>query len=92
MKKIIYIIVIVLGLGGAIVMGYMVIRGNSHGIPSITMPTEGVSQPAANYQILPYGHDLDFKKVEEYNKNKILFPYPKVSPSEIGAAAGSMME
>jgi 5-methylcytosine-specific restriction endonuclease McrBC regulatory subunit McrC len=71
-------------------MGYLVYRGSTQGLPSIET-TPGVADNNA-YQILPYGKDLDFQKVEDYNKNKILFPYPKVSPSEIGASSTSMME
>ena len=90
MKKFIYLIIIIIGLGGALVMGYLVYKGSTQGLPSTEVAT---STPDSNaYQILPYGRDLDFQKVEEYNKNKILFPYPKVTPSEIGTSSTSMME
>lgn len=89
MKRTISLIVIIIGLGGAIVMGYMVFRGDSQGLPAEeSAPVEDNS----NYQILPFGKQLNFQKIEKYNKNKMLFPYPKVAPTEIGAASEAMME
>ena len=90
MKKTIYLIVIIIALGGAIVMGYMVFSGSTQGLPSLesTVP----NADSSNYQILPFGKDLNFEKVEQYNKNKILFPYPQVTPAEIGAGSGTLME
>ena len=91
MKKTIYLIVIIIGLGGALVMGYMYLRGGSEGVPTAEVASVDTSE-ASNLQILPFGKELDFKKLEQYNKNKILFPYPKVTPPEIGAGPGTMME
>lgn len=90
MKKIIYIVIIVIGLGGAALMAYFALFGNSSSKQSAgsTTTTDLGSTTQAQLpdaSILPLGNTLDFSKIQSFNKDYTFFPYPKVSPSEIGA-------
>ncbi len=73
MKKVITIIVVVLALGGAVYFAYS----------AFNTPSDPSSKPVVS-SILPFGTSLDFKLLSEFNKTNRIFPYPKVSPSEIG--------
>ncbi len=95
MKKTILTAIIVIGFGGALVMGFLAWRNSNPG--SDTAPlvnTNGANLPGVTNTggpggspisaILPEGTSLEFGKVKLYNDSGFLFPYPKVSPSEIG--------
>lgn len=88
MKKSIYIGVIVIALGGAVLMGYMAFSGGG------SQGTEGtqIESSAQVYNILPQGKDLDFGPVVEYNERSFFFPYPQVSPAEVGQVLGNIIE
>lgn len=84
MKKIISFVVIVIALGAAIVLGYLALSKNS--------PAGADPAPATTSAVLPEGTKLDFNAVQSYNKDGRLFPYPKVSPEEIGASSNSLVK
>ncbi len=87
MKKSLYIAIIVIALGGAAVMGYMAFFGGD------TTTTEiQIENSAQVYNILPKGKDLDFSSVEKFNNQKSFFPYPQVTPGEIGQVLGNIIE
>jgi hypothetical protein len=88
MKRTIYIAVIVIALGGAAVMAYMAFfSGGSGGGGEVVIETE-----AQVYNILPEGKELDFTEVSKFNQEGRLFPYPQVTPSEIGQVLGNIIE
>lgn len=92
MKKIIYIVVIVIALGGAIVMGYMAFFGADSNTSS-SLDTGSTSPTSSSpVSILPYGDRLDFSSLKKYNRANIIFPYPKVNLSEIGKGIGQIMQ
>lgn len=73
MKKIVTIIIVVLALGGAIYFAYSAFN---------TSTTSTKTAPAST--ILPFGTSFDFTALSNFNKTNRLFPYPKVTPAEIG--------
>lgn len=99
MKKTIYIIVIVLGLGGAIVMLYLTWQ-NRLGAPgpapsSSTIQVNsgaGASGGSSSNSILPHGRNLDFTTLKNFNRDNRFFNYPQVNPSEIGKNLPNLME
>jgi hypothetical protein len=89
MKKILYTIVIIVALGGALVMGYLAFFGDDTSVA--TDPT--LSQSGAPvYNILPHGRSFDFNTVKNFNRDGRLFPYPEVTPAEIGVTLNNLME
>ncbi len=84
MKKIVSFIIIVVALGAAIVLGYLALSKND--TSSTTTPAAPVST------VLPEGAKLDFNNVQSYNKDGRLFPYPVVTPAEIGTQSNSLVE
>ncbi len=88
MKKYIYIAIIVIALGGAALMGYMAFSGGS-GSTSSGIQIESSAQV---YNILPNGSDLDFSTLSKFNDQNLFFPYPQVSPSEVGQVLGNIIE
>ena len=89
MKRTLYIIMIVIGLGGAVVMGYMAMTSSSD---SGEVAVEGTASAPQAYNILPYGDDLNFDTLENFNKDHRLYPYPKVNPAEVGKPLGVIIE
>lgn len=88
MKKTIYIVIIVIALGGAAIMAYMAFfSGSSNGGGEVMIEKE-----AQVYNILPEGKNLDFSSVTEFNQQGRLYPYPQVTPSEIGQVLGNIIE
>lgn len=88
MKKSIYIAIIVIALGGAALMGYMAFSGGgSSGGEGIV-----IESSAQVYNILPNGKDLDFDTLKSYNDQNLFFPYPQVTPSEVGQVLGNIIE
>ena len=88
MKKIFFTIIIVVGLGGALVMGYMAMQSGS----STPDSSETSTPKSPKSSILPEGTELDFDKVSDFNKGKTVFPYPKVIPLEIGVGLPNIVE
>ena len=88
MKKTLLTIIIVVGFGGAIVMGYLAFSGDS----SSSNPVVVEDIQSSDFGILPNGTSLDFKKLEEFNDTGRLYPFPKVSPTEVGSNIGTMTE
>lgn len=89
MKRTLYIIVIVIGLGGALVMGYLAMTsGDSPGSDSII---EAGANPQV-YNILPKGKSLDFGTLENFNKDNRLYPYPQVNTTEVGKNLGNLID
>lgn len=88
MKKILLIIIVIVGLGGALIMGYMAMQSSD--TPASTTSTTS-SKPLKS-TILPEGTELDLDKVKDFNKDRLMFPYPKVSPTEIGVVLPSIVE
>ncbi len=88
MKRTLYIIVIVIALGGAAVMGYMALTSG----PTITSTDETSTSDQAVYNILPQGKTLDFDTIKNFNKDERLFPYPQVNSAEIGTTLGNLIE
>lgn len=86
MKKTILTIIIIAGIGGAIIMAYLALTGDSSDAGNEQ------SSRAKNSGILPNGTSLDFKKLEEFNDTGRLYPFPKVSPTEVGSNIGTMTE
>lgn len=89
MKKTLYIAIIVIALGGAAVMGYMAFMGGGSSVEEVVV-VEGES--SASYNILPEGKTLDFNTIENFNKDGRMFPYPVVSPAEVGQVLGNIIE
>lgn len=87
MKNIIYIIILVIGLGGALVIGYMAFFGNQ----ATTFKTT-VDAGDQIYNILPEGKTLDFSTVRNFNKDRRIFNFPKVNPVEIGQPLNNLIE
>lgn len=86
MKKIIYIIILVIGLGGAIVLGYVAFFGGQ----SATVDTS--TGGAQTYNILPEGKTLDFSTVKNFNKDGRIFNFPQVNSAEIGQSLTNLIE
>lgn len=84
MKKIISFIIIVIALGAAIVLGYLALTKN---VPEST----GLAGAPAS-TILPNGTELEFNEVQSYNKDGRLFPYPVVTPAEIGTQTNTLVK
>lgn len=82
MKKLFTIIITIAALIGAIVLGYSALKKKEQASPQPAPPAS---------TILPYGTNLDFQDIEEFNKASRLFPYPKVTPPEIGTAPSSLV-
>lgn len=89
MKKTIYIIIIVIALGGALVMGYMAMTASPATEEGGMVTNTG--GPAV-YNILPEGKSLEFGSIKNFNKDNRLFPYPTVNTSEIGKDLSSIIE
>jgi hypothetical protein len=89
MKRTLYIIVIVVGLGGALVMGYLAMTSSPD---SGEIVVEGTTTTSEAYNILPYGDDLNFETLENFNKDHRLYPYPEVNPAEVGKPLGVIIE
>lgn len=88
MKRTLYIIIIVIALGGAAVMGYMALTSG----PATTSTDETSTSGQAVYNILPQGKSLDFDTIKNFNKDDRLFPYPQVNNAEIGTTLGNLIE
>lgn len=82
MKKFTTLIIIIVALGGAIFLGYSALNNNS--------PSTG-SAAAPKSTILPYGTGLDFQPLSNFNSTNRFFPYPQVTPQEIGTANSSLV-
>lgn len=89
MKRTIYIIVIVIALGGAAVMAYMALTSGGTSSGGVAGDVSG-STPV--YNILPEGKSLEFGTVRNFNKDNRLFPYPTVNPAEIGKDLTNIIE
>lgn len=87
MKRLIYIAIIVIGLGGAAVMAYLAFMGGGSSEEVVVVEGE-----AAGYNILPEGKTLDFNTLQDFNKDGRVFPYPVVSPAEVGQVLGNIIE
>lgn len=88
-NKIIAILVIIFGMSGSVYMLYLtfstVARPNNN--PVFQDPVLGgsfVDGGSPTGSILPFGTKMDTEKLREYNPTQRVFPYPTVSPSEIG--------
>lgn len=101
MKQKLFIAIIVIGFGGAAIMAYMSMQAgksdessSSVSITPSNQPglTGGVAGGAPISAILPQGNKLEFDKLEEFNRTKTLFPFPKVSTPEIGTALSNLMD
>ena len=84
-KDIISLGVIVVAIGGAVVMGYLALQRSAGGKPS----TDNGPQVSI---VLPQGRALEFETIEDFNKNKVMFPYPQVSPVEIGVSPSLLVK
>lgn len=83
MKKIITIIIVVAALAGAGFLGYSAMHKS-------TSTGSGKSGDIAK-TILPYGSDLNFKPIQDFNNTGRFFPYPKVTPPEIGSTTTALV-
>ncbi len=96
MKKIIFILIIVVALAGSVVFGYMALSKKT---PARQAQTTSKNRTATNKSssgssgassVLPQGNSLNFEKLEDFNPNRSLFPYPQVVSSEVGANSISL--
>lgn len=87
MKKTIYIIILVIGLGGALVIGYIAFFGNQS--TTVSTPADTGAQ---SYNILPEGKTLDFSTVKNFNKDGRIFNFPQVNSVEIGQPLTNLIE
>lgn len=78
--------VIVVALVVAGIFAYKAFSGSS----SATLTTPGTTE-SLNGAILPHGTSLDFDTVKKFNKNDKLFPYPTVTPNDIGQQLNGLM-
>lgn len=83
MKKIITIIIVVAALGGAGFLGYSAMHKSSS--------SGDAKSGNITTTILPYGTDLNFKPIQDFNSTNRFFPYPKVTPPEIGATTTALV-
>jgi hypothetical protein len=88
MKRIIVMIIIVAALTGASIMSYKAFSG-SEGASFISTDTPPEVVPS---EILPMGASLNFKSVQEFNKESRLFPYPAVNATEVGPGIGELIQ
>ena len=79
-KQIIFLLIIIVALSVAGVFAYKAFFGNNSSNPS-TKNSETIDVSGA---ILPHGNSLNFDNIKKYNKNGTLFPYPTVTPNDIG--------
>ena len=80
MRKLLTIIITIAALGGAVILGYSALSKKTP--PQATGPSS---------TILPYGTALDFNNLQDFNKTNRLFPYPAVTPPEIGAPTAALV-
>lgn len=90
MKRTILIAVIIIGFGGAVVMGIMAVMNSSKSQTETTTSINVNAQPVS--AILPEGTSLDFEKLEGFNRENRFFPFPEVLPTEVGANLGNIIE
>lgn len=84
-KKITLLIIFVAAIG-AVMLGYLAIYKDP---AASAQDTTAVPRTAS---ILPYGTDLNFDEIKKFNKNGQLFPYPTVTPADIGPALGEIIK
>lgn len=80
-KKIISLSVISASLLGAVIFGYLAFNRGAGGLSG--GGSSNVVQPATS-SVLPQGKSLNFEKLEEFNPNGKIFPYPVVEETEVG--------
>lgn len=88
MKRTLYIIVIVIALGGAAVMGYLAFTAGDSS--EVTVNESG--ETSSVYNILPKGKSLDFGTLQNFNRDNRLFPYPEVNNTEVGKNLGNLIK
>lgn len=76
------IAIIIAALAGAGVFAYLSLSGGS--------TPQAQPAPVAN-QILPHGTSLDFEAINKFNETGKKFPYPVVSPGEIGQTLNTIV-
>lgn len=82
-KEIILTAIIVIALAIAGFFAYKVFFGSGTS-GSATLTTTPVVTAPVKGAILPNGSNLDFDNVKKFNKNGKLFPYPTVTPNDVG--------
>lgn len=87
-KQIVLTIIIIVALGVAGFFAYKAFFSGPSAIVLVTPEDKGPVQGA----ILPHGTELDFDIVKKFNKNSKLFPYPVVTPTDIGQELGGLVK
>lgn len=88
-KQIILVAIIVVALGVAGLFAYKAFFGS--GSSSAIINEVDTSNQSVSGAILPYGTDLDFDTVKKFNKNGKLFPYPTVTPTDVGQELNTLV-
>ena len=86
-KQLIYTIISIVFFGATATLIYVNFAGNkggSHPSLQVLEPVDSLGSTGGK-SLLPYGTDLNFQVLENYNNGSIPpFPYEQVSPEQIG--------
>ncbi len=76
--------VVLILLGGG--LWYSGVFGSSEpSFDAVVIVPQDIGPNDTSNRILPYGDTLNFSSVDKFNPENRTFPYPQVSPGEVGA-------